>query len=426
MRLPLLPTLSLLLLLLLPSAAAADLYGRSQHGGRATGQAGAFVARADDASAVVYNPAAIARLEGLHLQAALDFDAPTDDSESPAGNSAAEHTIQFPPAVYAVWRPEGAAWAIGGGIDAPLWRLVDWENALYPGRFVARRSEARLFALRAVAAWAPGPRWSLGGGLRYLTGTVEYGDTRRASEPGDFGPVNFEVDRLASGSGDGLGFDLGVHYAGEGWGFGATWSSAVEVSANGDLDYAVRDVTTLPPDVQAAVATRFRQGSSKLSEELPDTLTAGVWYAPYAELRVELDLALARWSASTFRATHEEEVVGPGFAIDRRNGWDDTLSIRLGVEGDLGDSGWTLGGGLALEPTPAGGDAVEPGAARGDAMVYALGASYAVNEKVTFDLGYSFHDFDTLSASGQGEDPATRSTYVSRAQVWSAGARWRF
>jgi len=414
------------ILLLLPAAAAADLYGRPQHGGRATGQAGAFVARADDAAAVFYNPAAIARLEGLQFSAALDFDAPTDDFDSPEGTSSAKHTIQFPPAVYATWRPEGASWAIGGGIDAPLWRLVDWENALFPGRFVARRSEARLFALRAVAAWAPGPRWSVGGGLRYLKGTLGYGDTRRATQTGAAGPVGFEVDRLAEGSGDGLGFDLGVHYAGEGWGFGATWTSAVEISANADLDYSVRDLTTLPGDVQEALPTRFRTGSSDLSEELPDTLTAGVWYAPYAQLRLELDIALARWSASTFRATHEEAVVGPGFEIDRRDGWDDTLSIRLGVEGDLGGSGWTLGGGIALEPTPVGGDAVEPGAARGDAMVYAFGASYEVNERITFDLGWSFHDFDTLSATGQGEDPEIRASYTSRAQVWSAGARWRF
>ncbi len=425
MRLPAPLHLTLWIALLLPGAAGADLFGRPQRGGRATGQAGAFVARADDPAAVAYNPAAIVRLEGFELLAGLDFEAPTDGHASSSGTYSATHTIQFPPALYATWRPAGASWALGGGIDAPLWRLTDWDNALYAGRFTARRSEATLFAVRAIAAYALDPRWSVGGGLRYLTGTLGYGDTRRADETGAAGPTAFEVDRLAEASADGLGFDLAMHYLGEGWGFGATWSSAVEVNGSGDLTYLVRDLGALPEDVQGAARSRFRTGRSELAEELPATLTAGAWYAPFAHLRLELDVAMARWSAARFRASHEQDVVGPGFAIDRRDRWDDTLSIRLGVEGDLSDSGWKLGGGLALEPSPAGGAASEPGAARGDAIVYAIGATYDLDERLSFDLGYSFHDFDSLSASGQEEDPAIRSTYAARAQVWSVSARWR-
>lgn len=411
---------------LAPAALHADLYGRAQHGGRATGQAGALVARADEPSAVAYNPAALVRLDGFQLQAGLDFDVPTDDAASASGDSSAEHSIQFPPALYASWRPQAARWALGAGIDSPTWRLTEWDNALFAARFAARRSEATLFAFRAVAAWAIDDRWSLGGGLRYLTGTLGYGDARRASETGAGGSFDFEVDRLAEASADGLGFDLGVHFAGEGWGFGAAWASAVEVEGSGDLTYTVRDLGGLPADVQAAARVRFRTGRSTLTEDLPDRLTAGVWYAPYAQLRLEVDVALARWSGASATASHEPEVVGPGFAIARRDGWDDTLSIRLGVEGDLAESGWRLGGGLALEPSPAGGAAVEPGAARGDALVYAVGASYRVNETITFDLGYSFHDFDALEATGQEEDPAARTTFTSRAQAFAVGARWTF
>lgn len=413
---------ALLCALLGSTPASADLFGRFQHGGRATGQAGAFVARAGDPAAVTYNPAAIVRLQGFELQAGLDFDAPTDDYASPSGRASAEHTIQFPPAVYAAWHPRDARWAVGLGLDAPTWRLMDWEAALFPARFTARRSEATLFALHPVVAWAIDERWSVGGGVRYVRGTVGYGDTLRAFEQGAGGPVAFEVDRLSEASADGVGFDLATRFAADRWGFGATWSSRVEVAGSGDVSYLVRDLQTLPPEIQAAATARFGEQPSRLSEELPDTFTAGAWVALTPSVTAELDAALARWSAVAPASAQP----GGAFALDRRAGWDDTLSFRLGVEWALGASGWRLGGGCALEPSPAVDEAVEPGAPRGDARVLALGASYDVKPGLSFDLGYSYHDYGRRRATGQESDLDTVATYAARAQVFAVSARWRF
>lgn len=408
--------------LLVAAPASADLFGRFQHGGRATGQAGAFVARGGDPASVTYNPAAIVHLEGFELQVGLDFDAPTDDYSSANGSGEAEHTIQFPPSIYGVWRPEGARWALGFGLDAPTWRLMDWENALFPARFTARRSEAELFALHPVAAWAITERWSVGGGIRYLRGTVGYGDTIRGVGQGADGPVGFEADRLSEATADGVGFDLATQYAAERWGLGATWVSGVEVSGAGDISYLVRDFETLPADVQAQLEASYGSQPSRISEDLPDTLTAGAWFALTPSVKAELDFALARWSA----VAPESSQPGAPFALGRREGWDDTLSLRLGVEWTLGESGWSLGGGLGVEPSPAGDPAVEPGAPRGDALVYAVGASCEVTPVLSFDLGYSFHDYDTNRARGQEPDPNVVSSYEARAQVFAVSARWRF
>jgi len=408
-------------LLLAAAPASADLFGRFQHGGRATGQAGAFVARADDPAAVSYNPAAIVRREGFELQVGLDFDAPTDDYSSANGSSAAEHTIQFPPALYGVWRPKDARWAVGLGLDSPTWRLMDWETALFPARFTARRSEATLWAFHPVAAWAVTDRFSVGGGLRYVRGTVGYGDTVRGVEAGAGGPVGFEVDRLSEASADGIGFDVATHYAAEGWGFGVVYTSGIEVSGSGDISYLVRDLETLPADVQAALETRYAAQGSEISEDLPDTLTGGAWFALGPAVDLELDAAWTRWSGISPEASQP----GTPFALERRAGWDDTLSLRLGVEWEVG-GGLRLGGGLGLEPSPAADPAVEPGAPRGDAFVYSLGASYDVTPVLSFDLGYSFHDYDTNRARGQEPDPNVASSYTARAQVFAVSARWRF
>ena len=128
--------------LLAAAPAAASGFNAFQHGGRATGQAGAFTARAADPSAVTYNPAAITRLGGFQFQAGLDFSAPLDDYQTARGDFAARHLIGFPPAVYATWTPERAALSWGLGIDSPIFYSTRWPVAS-PGRFLSSEVKVR-------------------------------------------------------------------------------------------------------------------------------------------------------------------------------------------------------------------------------------------------------------------------------------------
>lgn len=414
------------LLAVLPVAPAGATFGRFQHGGRGTAQAGALVARADEPSAVGYNPAAIARLEeGTGLQFGFDFDAPTGESSSATRDASAEHTIQFPPAAYLAWKPRGARWALGLGFDSPLTRLVDWQTFDFPGRFVARRNEARLFELHPVAAVAFDGGWSVGAGVRWVQGEMGYGDARRDLQASPQGDFEFEVDRLAEAEVDGLGYDLGVHWAGTAVSFGARWESEVELDGRGDLAYHVRDPAALPPDVLAAARTRLARGATRITDALPARAAAGLAWRATENLVLELDGELALWSSlETPDVADEPDRLGPGFEIGRRGGWDDTLSWRFGAELELVE-GWSAGAGLAWEPSPVGSDAIEPGAPQGDAMVVSLGGSWS-GEIVTFDLGWSFHRFDDQDARGQEPDSAVRTTYSGHAQVWAVSARWRF
>ena len=90
--------------LLQAGLAAASGFGLFQHGGRATGQVGAFTARGSEPSAVTYNPAAITGLPGLQLQAGLDFSNATVDYGSSTGSFSSKHIIDFPPALYLTWK----------------------------------------------------------------------------------------------------------------------------------------------------------------------------------------------------------------------------------------------------------------------------------------------------------------------------------
>ncbi len=426
--------LALILPLLAPALVRAEGVLKVQHGGRATAQVGAFTGRASDPSAVTYNPAGIVQLDGWQLQAGLDFSNATDDYASSTSRHRAKHSIQFPPALYLTWRPDAKGnLAYGLGLDTSAWYRVDWETALFPGRFLDRTQEVRSYELHPVVAYRLDDHWSVGGGLRYLFGSLERGQNY-ANEvglndgQGGSALVAFELQNRVNGDADALSFDLGTQYQSDIWGFGALYRHSAELKGNGNWDVVLRDISA--PAFSRDLLSRFTTGRDHLQFELPAEVRAGAWLAPYPELRLELDVALTRWSS--VGGTSELAVVptpGLTFQADLRTReraalFDDTLSLRLGVEGDLSDT-WSLAGGIAFEPSPASGQAT-PDFPRGDETVYAVGASYNLPQ-ISFDLAYSYSSFADRKASGQGIEPAgVVSTYSSRDQVWSFSARWRF
>lgn len=419
--------LAALVLALAPAPASASGFFRFQHGGRATGQAGALTARADDPTALYYNPAAITRLDGLQLAGGLDFNNATDDYSSvTAGSITADHSIQFPPAVYLTWRAPGSGpWAFGLGVDSPYWYRVDWDPVDFAPRFRNRLLDVKLWELHPVVAYELDEHWSVGGGLRYTFGNFKQGQNAALLIPVEAGPPQpAEIFLDADTTVDGFGFDAAVHYAATGWGWGAVYRSAVEVEGSDHLRRSVRD-QPFSAEAQQRLAQMLAMGNEPIRQnlDLPWELRGGAWFAPYPELRIELDLAWQAWSDFEQSISIGGDPLQP-VAVVQRGNWDDVIAVRLGVEGDVGDT-ITVYGGVALEPSPVPSSRIDPGFPRGDATVYALGASYHFPQ-ISFDLGYSRHDHDSVSAGFQEPDPGVRGTYSAADNVWSISARWRF
>lgn len=413
--------------LLVPASAAAGGFGLFQHGGRAMGQAGALTARGHEPSAVTYNPAALTRLPGLQLQAGLDFSNAEDSYASVSGDFSAHHIIQFPPSVYLTWRtPEDRVpIAFGIGVDAPFWNTLDWDPALFPGRFLTRRFSLEVFELHTVMAFELAEGWSMGGGLRYLYGQLEQEDNAVTNVfvPGGAHTFPVEVERNAETDVDALAWDLALHYAAPSWGWGTVFRSEAELEGNGEVTYRPRDVAN--PDLDPVLRDRFAPGRASQAFTLPWELRTGFWFAPYPELRVEVDLAYANWS-SLERTTvaFSRDPVDHGPDVTPRN-WKDTASVRLGFEGEITDN-FQLFAGLGWEPSPVRGNTVEPGFPRDDAYVYAAGFSYNFPQ-ISFDLAYSYHDHGGRGASGQEPfGPDIGGSYSSRESVWGFSARWRW
>jgi long-chain fatty acid transport protein len=410
-----------------------------QHGGRPTAQVGAFVARAGDAGALDYNPAAIARLQGSHYQLGFDYTAPVDEYESATGSFEQDKLITESPALYATWHlpKDYYPLAFGIGVDHRAWYLADWAPALFPGRFLTRVQRLQLWSVHPVVAYELGDRWSVGAGLRYYLGEVEEGRNQVLrftvpTPPGAPQVFDVEVERTAKADVDGQSIDLGVHYAAERWGWGLTLDSGGKLKGNGDVRYEGRDVPSAP-GLQTQISSALASGSTRQSFELPPEARTGFWFSAGEIARFELDLAWTGWSAVGASTTHfSRDAFAPltgsppqaGPATERRErGWKDTASVRLGSEWNAGEH-WMVSAGVGLEPSPIPRRTVEPGFALGDALVYGTGITYRIRD-ISFDLGYSYFQYDSRDAGGQElQHPQVTSTYKTRDQVFGFSISW--
>src|SRR4029078_1319524 len=93
-----------------------------------------------------------------------------------------------------------------------------------------------------------------------------------------------EVERNASAELDALAWDAARHCAAPSWGWGAVYRSEAHLKGTGDVKYRPRDVPAVP-GIDAALRARFGPGRARESFEIPGELAAGLWYAPYPELR---------------------------------------------------------------------------------------------------------------------------------------------
>jgi long-chain fatty acid transport protein len=418
-------SLFILTALLQAGLAAASGFGVFQHGGRGTGQAGAFTARGSEPSALTYNPAAITGLPGVQVQAGLDFSNANNHYDTTSGTFTAKHVIDFPPAVYLTWKAKEIPLALGLGVDSPYWYRVNWEEANFPNRLLKRHFELTVFEAHPVVAWDLGEGWSVGGGLRYIYGTQIQGDNRRIPVTlGGLPTTAVEFRRQDEANVSGLSWDAAVHYADPVWGWGAVYRDAARLKGTGSADYTPRDVAV--PGLETLVRNAFPSGRARQSFEIPREIRTGVWAAPYPELRVELDVAWQNWSGlHDTSITYSPDTLLDGPTVTTPRDWKDTYSIRLGLEGNVTDA-LVAYGGISREPSPVPAHNLLPDFPRGDATVYALGAGYNFSS-ISFDVSFSFHQHDANRTSiAEPINPGVAGSYRANDKVWAASVRRRF
>lgn len=337
---------------------------------RATGRAGAVVARAGNPSAIYYNPAGIAELHGVHVRAGASLVRPTAEFANQDGVITQAATNNFVlPQVFASWRASPLV-ALGVGVCAPYGLALDWP-ASSPGRANVRQVELQsVFITPAwalnLSKWVPG--LSVGAGPDLVPAAV------RLVRDIPFGTDVGEVE--LSGDAFGLGGHAGLSYqppALPQWSFGLVYRSPLELSFKGRADFDAPDAYrgSLPPD-----------GDVRTAITLPQMVTAGVAFRPVQGWEIELDASWRGWSSY-----ERLDLELPGGQVQSSpKDWRNSYTVRLGTEYAFLER-WVARLGGAWDQTPVPQSTLDFQLPDIDRWVVSAGFGAQVSQEVEADLG---------------------------------------
>lgn len=336
----------------------------------------AFVATADNPSAIYYNPAGITQIEGGDLRLGLYnlYLAPTFTPTNGAANAGNEYELNkhfaFVPQTYFTYSLPDSAWSFGAGLYAPYGAGISWPQDT-GFRAVATRGRLSYIRLNPVAAVELAPTLSLAAGLMADYGNINLEQGLRARENPFANSFRFQ------GEGWSVGYNVGLLWQpSEIVSIGATFRSTTTINFEGKTEME-----------QQPVIRPTRLGAS-MEMEFPLTAVIGVSYRPTTNWNVEFDADYTDWS-SVGKLTIKQEgtppfPVQPNVPVNLH--WQESWLLSAGVTRYLKD-GWHLSAGYAFNQNSVPDDYYQPLVADLDRHFFTVGAGRK-GRKYDFDVAY--------------------------------------
>lgn len=283
----------------------------------ATARGNAFVATADNPSALYYNPAGITQLEGLQAQFGTHFISVNSEFESvtPGVESETEFAIQPVPQFYVTYKPKDKPFSFGLGMYAPFGLGIEWPED-GPLRPYAIQGELMYLTLTPVVAWQVHPTLSIAVGP-----TIDFGSLMLRQGTGIPGVNEFHF----RGEGFTAGAKVGVLWQPHPkWSFGASYVSPTTINFKGNSNF---NPVTGDTDTSAEAA-------------FPQFVIAGVSYRPNPHWNIEIGMDWTDWD--TLNTVYFE---GTAFGtIPFALNWKSSWLAHSGVSYYFNNGYWVAGG----------------------------------------------------------------------------------
>jgi len=351
-----LPLLSLTCLALAPLAATGLVTDQTA---RASGVGGAYVAQVDDASAVFFNPGALALLtkkKGVSAGAATSSFRPFHfQGRAPgigAGTVGEQSTsMDIAPSLFAS-KPFSPRLVLGAGAFYSFRTRSDWETPdAFSGRHLATAASIEAYDVTTAAGLQLTPSIGIGASAVYRTAMLSL-DRRIAlsfdDTTYDVALESFETDTQST-----LGWNAGLLIRpSPRFSVGLSYRSPIRVSLEGvgtltqiptgneQIDSLVRASPSLQFDQNLAIATQL---------DTPAQMTAGVAFALGEPLLFEVDVQRTRWKQQSIAIVFTDN-----FSVEDANyplGFEETTDYRAGLRFQL-PTGLVLRAGYAIEKSP--------------------------------------------------------------------------
>ena len=384
------------------SPAFASGFGFYENGANASAQGGAWVARANDASANWYNPAALVHLSGGEVQFGLNYleiGRDTHFSSNIYGSYDAVGNGVTPAHFYYSQKiNDRIAWGVG--LNSPFGLISEWKDA--PVTFSSRRAELRTYLLNPNVAFKLSKGWSLALGVDYLSAEVtEFSH--------DAVVLGIPSTANLAGEGDSWGYNAALQFKSKSFSIAGQYRSVLKPEIDGHLTF-----TGAPGAILNSAAT------SEI--DLPAQIMLG---AAWTGKRVDVEFGGYETRWNSFRSL-DIQTGNPATNKNLTENWDTTWSYRLGLAVRLGkEMKHELRAGGVFDRSPIPVEYLRPSIPDADRTEFSLGYGY-LSKRWGIDVYAMYLSFADVTANGKLSDGVFNATYSSSIMLGGVTAKYRF
>jgi len=292
---------------------------------KADGMGTAFVAVADDASAIAYNPAGITRINGAQLYGGIMGVVPTTSYTSPAGvKQNMENQLFFAPNLYYTAETPVHNLFYGIGLYSPFGLGGTKWSTTGATRYISTESLTGTFAINPAIAYKVNDRLSVAAGFDYMYSELKSKTSTNQSLLGAADGV-----MAMKGTGRGVGYNAGLMYQASGnISIGMAYRSAIKIRYKGDLQ-----LTSIAPAIQPLFGGASYVTGFSTETVFPSVLNMGVAYTSNAGSQFTIELQRNGWSSidnNTLTLNQPVPLAGLGNTVTPMN-WRDVWQIKTGM-----------------------------------------------------------------------------------------------
>ncbi len=434
-------------LLCMSQVAQADGFRAPFQSASAAGQGAAFIAQADDPSAIHYNPAGMTQLPGVQHSAGVAFVNPSTTFHHASGvkvdNSISGGAVGLPPPahLFMTWNWQDydiglfRRFAVGLGVES-LFGFANRYPSSSPFANVVTNAQLPVLDIKPTVAFKVHDMLSLGFGADIYTfaSFVGEGHAERQSIAAGNIPGTAPGDRLElTGSGTTAGMNASLLLT-------PLRNDAGQPLLN--LGFVWRSQAVLPLNGQLLANGRVVADASS-SIKFPEIYEWGIAAWPLRNRnhawKIEVDVHLVRWQ--TIR--NFDTRLSNGVTISQPQRWDNAVSVFVGTEFSwlnlafLPDWHIATRAGYVRSPTPIPDSNFDPAVPDADNHTFSVGTGFACQGRAKFlglidcaqegsgflirkglavDLAYSYIWWDTRKVTGS-PIPVVNGTYNTRTHI---------
>ena len=375
-------TVKFLVLLLVASAGHVHSAGFAimQQGTGPMGQGNAFVAQADDPSALFFNPAGISQLEGSQAYLGSTIIVPRVKYNGP--NHQEEATVAkifVPPQVYLTQQVSPQIY-FGFGVFSPFGLGTYWDGD-WEGRYLTTTSNLETVNLNPNLVYKKGDL-AVSMGFNVLRADLMLKKKLLLAPLPD-------GEQKLTGDTWGYGYNLGLLYRiNNSWQLGMSYRSKVKLSF---------DDSEVKFDMPDSLQGYFPKTRVRGDLDLPPSLTGGIAFKPSSQLSLEFDITWTGWSTyDEIEIKLRHPVGSPGressmFVQPKK--WKDVFAYRFGLRYRVTDS-HTLRAGYIFDESPVPSSTLDPQLPQGNRHIYTAGLDWQIGDKIIMGIAYNYIDED--------------------------------